>query len=147
MNNKGLKDKTFKCIYCDKYIPFKGYNRSYKYCDNKCQGLHIKEQAKQNNLALFNEGKLKSRRRIFEFLVDRDGNKCSVCGITQWQDKPIRFWVDHIDGNSSNNMPNNFRLICLNCDSQSSTFMSKNIGNGRTIKNIEGFKTRKTLTP
>ena len=34
-------------------------------------------------------------------------------------------------------------IICLNCDSQTDTFMSKNIGNGRATRGLEGFKSRK----
>ena len=34
-------------------------------------------------------------------------------------------------GNSSNNMRDNLRLVCPNCDSQLDTYKSKNKGNGR----------------
>lgn len=39
--------------------------------------------------------------------------------------------MDHIDGNSENNDLDNLRLICCNCDAQTSTYKAKNIGKGR----------------
>ena len=45
--------------------------------------------------------------------------------------------IDHIDGDASNNMPDNFRLVCPNCDSQLPTFKARNTGNGRATKGME----------
>jgi hypothetical protein len=143
IKNKNLKSKINYCTFCNKQIPFIGYNRLYKYCSKTCEGAHRSKESRLNAKKLFENGKLKHRKRIYEILCERDGNKCSVCGITEWNNKPIRFWVDHIDGDPSNNKPNNFRLICLNCDSQTDTFMSKNIGRGRASQQLEGFKSRK----
>ncbi len=38
---------------------------------------------------------------------------------------------DHIDGNWRNNIENNLRLICPNCDSLTHTYAGLNRGNGR----------------
>src|SRR3972149_2431774 len=35
-----------------------------------------------------------------------------------WNDEPLGLILDHINGNSSDNNPNNLRLLCPNCDSQ-----------------------------
>ena len=72
-------------------------------------------------------------------LVARDGNKCSVCGIHSWNDKPITFEVEHKDGNSENNLHTNLCLICPNCHSQTSTYKGKNKGNGR-FKRMERYR-------
>lgn len=88
----------------------------------------------------FNKGELSNRRVIYRILTERDGNKCSVCGIINWNNKPIRLWVDHIDGNPTNNMPYNFRLICPNCDSQSATYSNRNKGRGRTSRGLKPYQ-------
>jgi hypothetical protein len=87
----------------------------------------------------FSSGVLSSRKKIYKLLVDRDGNKCSVCGIEDWNHKPIRLWVDHFDGDAANNDPQNLRLICPNCDSQSDTFGAKNYGHGRKSRGLPQY--------
>ena len=61
-----------------------------------------------------------------------------------WNNKPLVFILDHIDGNADNNYRNNLRLVCPNCDSQLDTYKSKNKNSARakyrkiiTIKNSE----------
>lgn len=62
------------------------------------------------------------RRRIFK----DQNNKCAICGIEEWCNKPINLHLDHIDGNRNNRLRENLRLICPNCDSQTSTYCRGN---------------------
>jgi hypothetical protein len=140
MNYKGLKDQVFNCQNCYNEFGFKGYAGVYhKYCSTKCTGEHRAKLKAQANALKFEQGKLTHRRAIYKLLVDRDGNKCSVCEITEWVGQPIRLWVDHIDGNATNNTPSNFRLVCPNCDSQSKTFGGKNRGSGRRSRGLKPY--------
>ena len=68
---------------------------------------------------------------VKKYLAETRGDKCEICGLKEWQEKPITLTMDHIDGNSSNNVIPNLRLICPNCDSQLPTFKGRNKGNGR----------------
>lgn len=52
--------------------------------------------------------------------------KCSVCGISEWNNQPLQLQIDHIDGNFRNNRKENLRFICPNCHSQTDTWGSKN---------------------
>lgn len=53
-------------------------------------------------------------------------NKCEICGISSWMDKPIQLQLDHIDGNPHNHKLENLRLLCPNCHSQTKTYCGKN---------------------
>jgi Zn finger protein HypA/HybF involved in hydrogenase expression len=77
-----------------------------------------------------------STRTLKRFLLKNHGEKCWSCGITEWNDKPIGFELEHIDGNSENNELNNLSILCPNCHSQTDTYKNKNKGNGRHSRRI-----------
>lgn len=52
---------------------------------------------------------------------------CSICGIGDtWNNKPIVFILDHINGIRNHNTIENLRFICPNCNSQLETTGSRN---------------------
>ena len=51
--------------------------------------------------------------------------KCSECGITEWNGKPIVLQLDHINGNNRDHRIENLRLLCPNCHSQTDTYSRK----------------------
>ena len=53
-------------------------------------------------------------------------NKCEECGIVDWNGKKINMELDHIDGERTNHMRYNLRLLCPNCHSQTETYRGKN---------------------
>jgi 5-methylcytosine-specific restriction endonuclease McrA len=93
--------------------------------------VHKLNYNEQKRDQLFKKGKLTKRPQLRKIIFKRDGHKCSSCNLTEWLNQPIPLWLDHIDGNASNNKPDNLRLMCLNCDAQGSTFGNKNKGKGR----------------
>lgn len=126
-----LKDQKYVCLNCNKDIPFKGYTQYHKYCNNQCQQSHRAKLAYEKHKQNFFEGKCKSRPRIRQILAEIRGYKCEVCGLSEWQGKEIVLQVDHINGDPYNDSPENLRLICPNCHSQTNTFAGANRGNGR----------------
>jgi len=74
-------------------------------------GNHPQFQTYKLKNRLLNEGLIK--------------NKCSICGIEIWNNKPIKLELDHIDGNRINHEYCNLRLLCPNCHSQTDTYRSK----------------------
>jgi len=123
--------KTLKpCLNCGKQT----FND--KFCSNKCQGeLQIKQYEEKveklgyfPNMTAYDTGG--HTGKIKRFLIKRHGRKCTICGNTKWQNKPIPLWLDHIDGHANNFKIDNLRLICPNCDALSDTYCGKNKGNG-----------------
>jgi 5-methylcytosine-specific restriction endonuclease McrA len=68
----------------------------------------------------------KLKNRLFKEGILK--NKCSICGVSDWNDKPINCELDHIDGNRTNHRIDNLRILCPNCHSQTETYRSKNRG-------------------
>lgn len=129
MNYKGKKDQKFQCINCNKDIPFRGYTRClHKYCDNLCQRQYV---YRTNTLPRFQQGLIKERYTLGRILKKEIGSFCFQCKLKTWNDLPISLEVDHIDGNASNNLPENLRLLCPNCHAQTSTWKGANKGKGR----------------
>ena len=135
-----------KCRNCESIIPFKGRNYQHVFCNNGCMYDYKRKQKEllfdaRYQQWLNNEdlGIKKTREWIRLFVIKRDGDNCSVCGISEWNGKEISLWCDHIDGDATNNHPDNFRMVCPNCDSQSDTFGAKNTGKGRKSRGIAPY--------
>lgn len=52
--------------------------------------------------------------------------ECSICLNTTWNGLPISLELDHIDGDHSNNLLSNLRILCPNCHAQTPTHRGKN---------------------
>lgn len=119
----------YNCINCG--IHCRKSNTAGKYCSNKCQKeFEYKETVKNWLAGAGTIGKTPLKR----YLTERDEYKCSVCGLSEWNKKPIVLEVDHVDGDAYNNTENNLRFICPNCHSQTPTYKNRNRGNGRHLR-------------
>ena len=127
------------CLYCNKIIPA---GRSSKFCDRQCDALYKWDKKKEEIIKQghfdCSKGSITAgetnRNQVKRFLLDRDGHKCSICGLSEWMGKPIPLIADHIDGNTQNHNIDNFRLICGNCDMQLPTYKSRNYSRGREYR-------------
>jgi 5-methylcytosine-specific restriction endonuclease McrA len=89
------------------------------------------ETCKERRSVKFNLGLLADASTIKKVLIERYGYSCMKCGISEWMNEPISLQLDHVNGLSNNNLPDNVRLLCPNCHSQTPTYGAKNKGNGR----------------
>jgi len=124
---------TWNCLNCGKEHETVAW-RVGKYCNLKCQHDF---QSKERIRLWLEEDKDWERQApqwAKKYLQELRGAGCEICGITDWNGKPIVLEMDHIDGNHEHNHPDNLRLICPNCHSQTDTYKAKNTGKGRSYR-------------
>lgn len=105
----------------------KSWNKGKKF--HEAVYKNAKEKIESGEYKKFCECHIRTLMKCY--LTRKNGHKCMICGLKEWFGVEIPLVCDHIDGNSSNNELSNFRLVCNNCDSISSTFKGRNRGNGR----------------
>ena len=105
-----------------------GNECKYSYCSNSCQGILKMKEIEES---YFKGESIPSATPLKKIILRRDGHCCSICKTTDWFGNVVPLVLDHIDGNATNNLPENLRLVCGNCDMLLPTYKSKNRGNGR----------------
>ena len=82
-----------------------------------------------------------------------DDSECAICGQNKkWNNKNLTMILDHIDGDNHNNLTDNLRWICPNCNSQLSTFAGRNnkkrkIKKGGMYIPVQNRKATKKICP
>ena len=109
-----------------------------KYCSNKCQFIaqqnkYIKEWKSGNKNGNVGISSRIISTHLKKYFLEKYGNRCSLCG---WNKKhpnsgKVPLEIDHIDGNSENNLETNLRLLCPNCHALTPNFKNRNKGKGR----------------
>lgn len=136
-NNKKFQKRLLEgeCKKCGK--PCAG---SSAYCSNTC----YKQSRLENTNNRFVKGEISSPVTIKNHLKKYYNQECcSVCDQnTIWNNKSLTLQLDHIDGNSDNNLPENLRLLCPNCHTQTETFTSKlkkDTKRNRYLREFKGY--------
>ena len=107
------------CLNCDTEFMWHPSQSKGKYCCNECGIQYVlKEQIQSGKYTKSNA--LSYFRRFTEY-------KCTECGISEYNSKPIRLQIDHIDGNNKNDTIENYRYLCPNCHTQTDTWGVKNV--------------------
>lgn len=101
---------------------YKGRRKSYTVNQDALDRAHKtyrKNLQKKYDQLPFHKKPDGERRKI---VLKEQDNKCLICGTEQWQDKPLKLHLDHIDGHTQNNSRENLRFLCPNCHSQTPTY-------------------------
>jgi len=53
-------------------------------------------------------------------------HRCECCGLTEWLGEPIPLELHHIDGDRTNNVLENYQLLCPNCHAFTDLYRGKN---------------------
>lgn len=114
---QGNNSKTLRRILDENNIDYSHFTGRARVYTNT--SISIKEY-------LSNRVKIKSGELKIKLLKEGlKENKCEICGITEWQGKPIVCQLHHIDGNNQNNNLENLQILCPNCHSQTENYCGK----------------------
>jgi len=125
--------KTYKCGFCQIECKWR-HQGNNKFCSIQCAHSFRSEEHKQK----FFSGLLEKidRPTARKYLFEKRGYACEVCGISEHHGKELTLQVDHINGDPGNDHPDNLRLICPNCHSQTEFLGGANKGRGRKSQGL-----------
>ena len=131
-NGKKRSDRAVtKCLGCENTFIQTKISYRKKFCSIKCQ----QALARQEAMKLLVDGKLTKLKNpsLRRLLIEKFSAKCMECGwdkVNPHTGKcPIE--LEHIDGNSENNVLENLKLLCPSCHSLTATYKGLNRGKGR----------------
>ena len=134
------------CKNCGK--EFLQYDKRKKFCSSSCAATYNNKERgersedtkikiskslretldkKQKNYGEESKYKSQTKRGVAK-LVEKGIKvyKCEICGISEWEGKPITLQLHHKDGNHFNNNIDNLQVLCPNCHYQTENYCSKN---------------------
>lgn len=132
--HRGESVKDRNCLNCGGSLNGKPYKA--KYCNNTCSGEHNTKIFLDYWLTkgMFEKKPLYGPGRRYYLSIR--GMKCEECGwdkINPTTGKsPLN--VDHIDGDCTNNIPENIKVLCPSCHSLTPTYGSLNKGKSKRVK-------------
>lgn len=127
--NKGTAKKGI-CKNCGKeFILYE--STTGKFCCAKCQAeFNYKEFIKmwKNGEKSGTVSGFKPSGYIRRYLFEKYNGKCQVCGWGEVNEYTgnVPLQVHHVDGDSTNNRPENLQLLCPNCHSLTENFGKRN---------------------
>lgn len=126
-NRKRVSKHKKLCLCCQKET------LNAKFCSMECQHEFRRQQYKKEviHTGVVPIPKCGNPRVAKNYLIREKGNVCEVCKNKIWNNKLIPLNIDHINGDPYDHRVDNLRLICPNCDAQTSTYKGKNKGKGR----------------
>jgi len=120
-------DKLNNCLHCDKKLK----NSQKKFCSNECFHNYNKDQYIKkwlNGEKIVKKDIEHIAKPIRNYLFEISDNKCQQCGWgeSNRHTNKVPLEVHHIDGDWTNNQPDNLELLCPNCHSLTKTFRNGN---------------------
>lgn len=101
---------------------------SIKKCRENINWEVIKKKRNETikNKILLEEYNNLSFDRLRKRIIYEQNEKCNVCGLDKWLNKPLILELEHKDGDRNNNNRNNLEALCPNCHSLTNTWRGRN---------------------
>jgi hypothetical protein len=110
------KSTLYNCRVC-------GKESRFRCCSIECDKTYKFETITRIRVE---NGEVSQASTLKNYITRTVGYVCVGCGnLGKHLNKPLTLQLDHIDGNSDNNLPKNLRLLCPNCHSQTETFVTR----------------------
>ena len=145
-----MRNPNSECSGCEKPIYVRPSKRKKENWCGSCKRIPALRAAKKRNERVQREyvvrwlageedgmsGKTSISMHIKRWLFAKYDSKCGECGWSEVNQHTgrIPLEVNHIDGNHTNNRPENLELICPSCHSLTSSYRALNKGKGRPRK-------------
>jgi hypothetical protein len=106
------------------------------YCSHNCRNGHYRTRV----IALWLDGALPPRATMLSVLrahlIETAGRQCQRCGwgVRNPYSGRLPLEIEHVDGDWSNDAPNNLIVLCPNCHALTRTFKGANRGKGRPFR-------------
>lgn len=123
----GIRESTGGQSHLTKRAKEMGVEFSHFYSRSEASSLLNRSQTKDVNIFLVKSGKPIHSHSLKVRLI-RAGIKkyqCEDCLGTEWRGGPIPIELHHIDGDRTNNLLENLKVLCCNCHSMTPNFSGK----------------------
>ena len=125
------------CLCCDEKLN-QGRNCTGKYCSNACKAVDVYNKYIQD----WKAGKISgttlagASAHIRKYLFLKYASQCCECAWSEVNtlSGKVPLEVEHIDGDYTNNLEINLKLLCPNCHSLTHTYKALNRGKGRHLR-------------
>lgn len=134
-NNIGVNRHSHKRTRC----PCGSIKRAqHKHCSKECRV----EYELQDYIEKWKRGEISGTlsyggipSKVRKYLMLKYGGACQMCSWSEVHSVTGRvpLHIDHIDGKSQNNRPDNLRLLCPNCHALTETYGILNKGNSDRV--------------
>ncbi len=124
------------CLNCGNDYVYYDNQSTGKFCSNVCQGEYSVKSRLRTGTTMN-----QAMRKYFNKIL---GDHCE-CGQGRiWNGKPLTLQLDHRNGDITDNRPENVRLICPNCHTQTDNWGVKNISeDGKLRLSTNGYNKHK----